>query len=92
MRAFVPFNKKYKFNHPDDMKQIIAFLEATGKINIEYKLLEDLYYDYSDSVACGWRCVDTQSLNEFTEYLARVELTPGGYKLIRDYWEDDDET
>lgn len=91
MRAFEPFNKKYKFNHPDDMNQIIAFLEATGKINIEYKLLEDLYYDYSDSVACGWRCVDLQSLNEFAEYLARVELTPGGYKLIRDYWEDDDE-
>ena len=91
MRAFVPFNKKYKFNHPDDMKQIITFLEATGKINIDYKFLEDLYYDYSDSVACGWRCVDVQSLNEFSEYLARVELTPGGYKLIRDYWEDDDD-
>lgn len=91
MRAFEPFNKKYKFNHPDDMKQIITFLEATGKINIEYKLLEDLYYDYSDSVACGWRCVDAQSLTEFGEYLARVELTPGGYRLIRDYWEDDDE-
>ena len=91
MRAFVPFNKKYKFNHPDDMAKIITFLEATGKINIEYQVLEDLYYDYSDSVACGWRCVDAQSLNEFAEYLARVELTPGGYKLIRDYWEDDDD-
>lgn len=91
MRAFVPFNKKYKFNHPDDMTKIITFLEATGKINIEYKLLEDLYYDYSESVACGWRCVDAHSLNEFAEFLARVEVTPGGYKLVRDYWEDDDE-
>ena len=91
MRAFEPFNKKLKFHHPEDMKAVIEYLEATGKINIDYKFLEDLYYDYSDSVACGWRCVDVQSLNEFSEYLARVELTPGGYKLIRDYWEDDDD-
>lgn len=90
MRAFEPFNKKIKFNHPEDMKQIIEYLEATGKINIEYKLLEDLYYDYSDSVACGWRTVDIRSLLEFAEYLSRVELTPGGYKLIREYWDEDD--
>jgi hypothetical protein len=91
MRAFEPFNKKIKFNHPEDMKQIIEYLEATGKINIEYKLLEDLYYDYSDSVACGWRTVDARSLQEFAEYLTSVELYRGGYRYVNDYYYDYDE-
>ncbi len=92
MRAFEPFNKKIKFNHPEDMAQIIEYLEATGKINIEYKLLEDLYYDYSESVACGWRTVDIRSLPEFASYLSRIELCRGGYRLINDYddYEEED--
>lgn len=85
MRAFEPFNKKYRYNHPDDMKIIIDYLERTGKINIDYELLEDLYYDYSDSVCCGWRIVDDDSLPQFAEYLAHVELRPGGYKYIDKY-------
>ena len=91
MRAFEPFNRKLRFNHPEDMKQIIEYLEATGKINIDYKFLEDLYYDYSDSVACGWRTVDPISLREFADFLARVEMTQGGYRLVKEYWEDDDD-
>ena len=92
MRAFEPFNKKIKFNNPEDMAKIIKYLEATGKVNIDYKLLEDLYYDYSDSVACGWRIVDEESLAQFAEFLSRVEVSPGGYRLINDnYWEDDDD-
>jgi hypothetical protein len=94
MRAFEPFNKKLKFNHTEDMKQIIEYLEATGKINIDYKFLEDLYYDYSESVCCGWRCVDSGSLQEFAEFLTRVELSQGGYRLISAsyeyYLEDED--
>ena len=92
MRAFEPFNKKYRWNHPEDMKTIIDYLERTGKINIDYKLLEDLYYDYSDSVCCGWRCVDAVSLKEFAEYLTHVELRPGGYSYrnFDDYNYDED--
>jgi hypothetical protein len=92
MRAFEPFNKRYRWNHPEDMKTIIDYLETKGKINIEYRLLEDMYYDYSDSVACGWRCVDDISLEQFAEFLSRVELTPGGYKYIHEYdFEDEDD-
>lgn len=90
MRAFEPFNKRIKYNHPEDMKTIIDYLETKGKINIEYRLLEDLYYDYSDSVACGWRCVDAISLEQFAEFLSRVELTRGGYRIVDDYSYDDD--
>lgn len=93
MRAFDPYNKRIKFNHPEDMEVIIEWLERRGKINIEYKMLEDLYYDYSESVACGWRCVDVTSLKEFAEYLSHCELINGGYRYIHecDFNEDDDD-
>ena len=96
MRAFEPFNKRYRWNHPEDMKTIIDYLETKGKINIEYRLLEDMYYDYSESVACGWRCVDDISLEQFAEFLSRVELTRGGYRIVsdggyEDYDDEDDE-
>ena len=89
MRAFEPFNKRYRWNHPEDMMTIIEYLKTQGKIYIEYRLLEDLYYDYSDSVACGWRCVDDTSLKEFAKFLSRLELTPGGYKIVSDLSYDD---
>jgi hypothetical protein len=73
------------------MKTIIEYLEATGKINIDYKLLEDLYYDYSESVCCGWRCVDAESLEQFAEFLARVILTQGIYSGKYDYYLEDDD-
>ena len=86
MRAFEPF-KNIKFYHPEDMNIIIDYLEATGKLNIGYKELEDMYYDYSSSVCCGWRCVDEESLEQFASFLARAELTQCGYRLL-DYEED----
>ena len=64
------------------METIIKYLERNGKLNIEKKFLEDLYYDYSDTVMCGWRCVDDQSLEEFAEYLTHVELFNGGYRFV----------
>ena len=84
MRAFEPFNKRYRWDHPEDMKTIIDCLETKGKINIEYRLLEDLYYDYSESVDCGWCCVDDISLEQFAEFLSRVKLTRGGYRIVDD--------
>ena len=61
---------KYKrFDHPEDMRKIIEYLESIGKIYITYKELEAYYYKYSDSVCCGWRIVDKDSLEEFANYL-----------------------
>ena len=48
-----------------------------------------MYYDYSDSVACGWRCVDDTSLEQFADFLSRVELTRGGYRIVDDPGYDD---
>lgn len=91
MRAFISNNKKYKFNHPQDMQRIINYLEENGKINIDYQHLENLYYDYSDSVCCGWRIVDDISLAQFAEFLTHVEVTRGGYILVDDYYNEEDD-
>lgn len=91
MRAFEPYRMLKKFNHPEDMKTIIEYLENTGKLNVEYRLLEELYYSYSDSVCCSWRCVDECSLKEFAEYLSHCELTNGGYRYIHEYDFDEDD-
>ena len=90
MRAFEPFKNKFAFEYPEDMAKIIKYLKATGKINVDSKLLEDLYYKYSDTVACSWRIVDDESLAQFAEFLSRVELYPGGCRLTNEpYLEDD---
>lgn len=91
MRAFEPNNKIKKFHHSADMNTIIEYLKNNGKINIEISLLEDMYYDYSESVCCTWRCVDEDSLIQFAEYLSHCELTNGGYKYIHEYDFDEDE-
>ena len=91
MRAFEWTNRTPKFYHPEDMKQIIDYLKSNGKLNIELKLLEKMYYDYSETVCCSWRCVDDESLEQFAEYLSCCEITNGGYTYVREYedYEDD---
>ena len=36
--------------------------------------LEDLYYEFSDRCACGWRTVNAESIDEFAEWLDEYEL------------------
>ena len=50
-----------------------------------------MYYDYSESVACAWRCVDDTSLEQFAEFLSRVELTRGRYRIVDNFSYDDDD-
>lgn len=73
MKPFERF-KMTKFDHPRDMDIILAYLEDKGKINVSYKTIEKLYYEYSDSVCCSWRIVDEESLEEFMEWLEEYEI------------------
>ena len=73
MKAFERF-RATKFDHPKDMDIILAYLEDIGKVNVSYKTVENLYYEYSDSVCCGWRTVDEESLEEFAEFLEDYEI------------------
>lgn len=73
MKAFERF-RATKFDHPADMDIILAYLEDIGKVNVSYKTVENLYYEYSDSVCCSWRTVDEESLEEFAEFLEDYEI------------------
>jgi hypothetical protein len=73
MKPFERF-RATKFDHPRDMDTILTYLEDKGKINVSYKTIENLYYEYSDSVCCGWRIVDEESLEEFMEWLEEYEI------------------
>jgi hypothetical protein len=63
------------FTYPEEMKLILDYLNAHGKILVKDSTIEDLYYDFSDEKYCaGWMCVDEQMLVEFEEWLNELEL------------------
>ena len=63
------------FAFPEDMKLILNYLNAHGKILVKDSTIEDLYYDFSDEKYCaGWMCVNEWILAEFEEWLNELEL------------------
>jgi hypothetical protein len=64
-----------KFTYPNEMRLILDYLNAHGKILVKDSTIEDLYYDFSDERYCaGWMCVDEQMLEEFEDWLNELEL------------------
>ena len=75
MKPFIDCRrKKSHFTHPEDMKTILDFLWSIGNIQASDKTIENLYYEYSNSVCCTWRIVDEESLEEFAEWLGEYEI------------------
>ena len=63
------------FAFPEDMKLILDYLNAHGKILVKDSTIEDLYCGFSDEMYCaGWMCVDGYILAEFEEWLNELEL------------------
>lgn len=63
-----------KCNNPTDMIYIMASLEDMGEVLVSVKMIENLYYKFSDEHCCGWRTVDEESIKEFAEWLDEIEL------------------
>lgn len=64
-----------KFAYPEDMRLILDYLNAHGKILVKESTIEDLYYDFSDEKYCAsWMCVNEQMLEEFEDWLNELEL------------------
>lgn len=61
-------------DHPADMIYIMAMLEDKGEVLVSVKTIEDLYYEFSDKCACGWRSLSNESMDEFAEWLDEYEL------------------
>lgn len=75
MKPFIDCRrKKPQFMHPEDMKTILDFLWSIGTVLVSDKTIENLYYEYSNSVCCTWRTVDEESLEEFAEWLGEYEI------------------
>ena len=75
--------KVYKLNrkrsyancdHPIDMVLIMDALESKGEVLVSVETIENLYYEFSNKCACGWRIVKEDSINEFAEWLDEYEL------------------
>lgn len=73
MKAFER-QRSDKLDHPEDMFVIVACLEKMGKLNVGVNTLEDLYYEFSDKCACGWRSVNAESISDFAEWLEEREI------------------
>lgn len=63
------------FTYPEDMKLILDYLNAHGKVLVKDSTIEDLYYGFSEEKYCaGWMRVDEQMLEEFEDWLNELEL------------------
>ena len=63
------------FTFSEDMKLILDYLNAHGKILVKDSTIEDLYRSFSDEKYCaGWMCVSEEILAEFEEWLNELEL------------------
>ena len=63
------------FAYPDEMKQILDYLNERGTINVNASTIESLYYDFSYERYCaGWMGVNEDILAEFERWLTNVEF------------------
>lgn len=68
-------NEVYKFAYPEEMKMILDYLNAHGKILVKESTIEDLYFDFSlQRYDAGWMRVDEELLEEFEDWLTGIEL------------------
>lgn len=77
MLVFEPFNdKRVGFNpeYPDEMEKIIEYVESLGKLNVNYKYLEQLWYDFSDIYEAGFLTASKYTLAEFVQWITGREV------------------
>lgn len=76
MKIFTLNSREYDdFEYPEDMKQILSYLNKVGEIHVSNKTIEKLYRDYSDDIWCaGWMEIDSNILFEFANWLAEKDV------------------
>jgi len=62
------------FSFPEDMKKIVNYLRDIGTIEVPIYLIERLYKDFSDNVCASWLKVDDNTLEDFAEYLSKLNI------------------
>lgn len=75
-------NFQYIVPNPEEMNEIIKYLERIGKINVKYSTLEILYSDFSeDKYSSGWMgvigykgSIDYDILDRFASWLEEKDF------------------
>ena len=63
------------YDHPEDIGAILSYLAEKGKILCSDETVERMYREFSDDMyAAGWMCVDERILEEFSDWLAEIDL------------------
>lgn len=63
------------FDYPEEMDQILKYLEAHGTLLVSARAVQSLYRDYScERWAAGWIGVNEERLEEFADWLAEIEI------------------
>lgn len=75
MKVYIKNDTDYsRFSRPRDMEAIMVYLNDHGKLTVSADTVERLYYQYSDERCCGWRIVDEETLADFADWLAELDL------------------
>lgn len=65
----------HEFRYPEDMKNIMEYLEAHGTLKIRSSTVESLYREFSDEkYSAGWISPDVEILERFADWLAEINL------------------
>lgn len=73
LRAYIPFEEN-ELNHPEDMEKIMAYLKVHGRIQVNEKTIEKLYYDFSDHMCASWLIVSNDTLEAFAKWLTDIDI------------------
>ena len=73
MKAYI--QNKSKFDYPEDMERILAYLERYGTLNISHREVERKYMEYCENYWCaGWLEATDNKVAGFAKWLSEVEV------------------
>lgn len=68
-------NESVDFVYPDEMIEILDYLNKHGTILVKPSTIESLYFRFSDEqYSASWMIVDEDLLKEFEEWLTEVNI------------------
>jgi len=74
MKAYIKTSNT-KFNYPTQMEILLKYLNENGKLFISDYKVEDLYREFSSEIYhVGWLHVDEEALEEFADFLSKVDI------------------
>ena len=68
-------NESDDFVYPDEMSEILDYLNKHGKILVKPSIIESLYFRFSDERYCAsWMSVNEHILEDFEKWLKEFDM------------------